>query len=186
MWVLTTIKHVDDGFLGHFLMLGNYQTLWDGPVVLVAYSFKGFILKKIVVEAHKHVYKRQINNLDVEVQKCRKTFLNNVKGVVFYGVPHVGGTQDLSKYFSWQCQQIHTFNKYTTQSNLLKILESFNLQLEQLLVDFNNVIHEDLNIYAFGEGLPLNMKWVKFSPSQIQGYSTRFISRTFLYYHNLC
>ncbi len=43
-------------------------------------------------------------------------------------------------------------------------------------MDFKNAIREDLNIYAFGEGLPLDMKWVKFSPSQIQGYSTRFIS----------
>jgi len=162
-------------FWGIF-MLCSYQTLWDGPVVLVAYSFGGLVLKSLVIEAHKHVYQRQVNNLDVEIQKCCKTFLNNVKGVVFYGVPHASGTQDLSKYFSWQCQQIHTFNKCTTQSNLLKNLESFNLQLEQLSVDFKNAIHEDLNIYAFGEGLPLDMKWVKFSPIQIQSYSTRFIS----------
>jgi hypothetical protein len=88
MWVLTTIKHVDDGFLGHFQMLGSYQTLWDRPMVLVAYSFRGLVFKSLMIEAHKHVYKRQVNNLDVEVQKCCKTFLNNVKGVVFYGVPH--------------------------------------------------------------------------------------------------
>ncbi len=82
-------------------MLGNYQTLWDELVVLVAYNFKGLILKSLVIEVHKHVYKRQLNNLDVEVQKCCKRFLNNVKGVVFYGVPHAGATQDLSKCFSW-------------------------------------------------------------------------------------
>jgi hypothetical protein len=56
MWVLIIIKHVDDGFLGHFQMLGSYQTLWDGLVVLVAYSFGGLILKSLVIEAHKHVY----------------------------------------------------------------------------------------------------------------------------------
>jgi hypothetical protein len=114
MWVLTTIKHVDDGFLGHFQMLSSYQTFWDGLMVLVAYSFRGLVFKSLVIDAHKHVYKRQVNNLDVEVQKCCKTFLNNVKGVVFYGVLHAGGTQDISKYFSWQCQQNHTFNKYIT------------------------------------------------------------------------
>jgi hypothetical protein len=70
----------------------SYQSLWDGPVAFVAYSFGGLVLKSLVVEAHKHVYQRSKNGLDDETHKCCKTFLNNVKGVVFYGVPHSGGT----------------------------------------------------------------------------------------------
>ncbi|CAM6004086.1 unnamed protein product [Sphagnum balticum] len=31
--------------------------------------------------------------------------------------------------------------------------------MEHLSTDFKNALHEDLNIYAFGEGLPLNKKW---------------------------
>jgi triacylglycerol esterase/lipase EstA (alpha/beta hydrolase family) len=77
-------------------------------VALVAYSFGGLVLKSLVVEAHKHVNQRLRNDLDDEVHKCCKTFLNNVKGVVFYGVPHAGGTQYLSNYFTWQHQQINT------------------------------------------------------------------------------
>jgi hypothetical protein len=38
-----------------------------------------------------------MNHLDVGVLKCCEIFLNNFKGVVFYGVPHVDGTQGLSK-----------------------------------------------------------------------------------------
>jgi len=145
-------------------------------VALVAYSFGGLILKSLVVEVHKHVYQKRRNDLDDEVHKCCKTFLNNVKGVVFYGVPHLGGTQYLSKYFTWQCQQINTSNKYATQPNFSKILKPFNPQMEYLSIDFKNSIHENLNIYAFGEGLPLDENWVRFSFHQIESYPTRFIN----------
>jgi len=56
-------------------------------VTLVAYNFGGLVLKNLVVEACKHVNQRPINDLDNEIHKCCNTFLNNVKGVVFYGVP---------------------------------------------------------------------------------------------------
>jgi hypothetical protein len=74
--------------------------------MMVAYSFGGLVLKSLVVEAHKLVYQKPMNNLNVEVQKRCEMFLNNLKGVMFYGVPHASGTQDLPKYFKWQCQQI--------------------------------------------------------------------------------
>jgi hypothetical protein len=101
-----------------------------------------------VVEMHKHVYQKQTNNLDVKVQNCCEKFLKNLKGVVFYSVPHAGGTQDLSKYFKWQCQQIA---KDPTQLGLLRNMESFNLKMEQLSTDFINSTCKDINIYAFVE-----------------------------------
>jgi len=145
-------------------------------VALVAYSFGGLVLKSLVVETHNHVHQRSINDLDDEVHKCCNTFLNNVKGVIFYGVPHVGGTQHLSNYFIWQHQQINTLSKYATQSGFFKNLESFNTQMEHLSIDFKNAVREDLNIYAFGEGLPLNKIWVRFSFHHIGSYPTRFIN----------
>jgi hypothetical protein len=105
-------------------------------VALVAYSFGGLVLKSLVVEAHKHVHQRSRNDLDDQVHKCCKMFLNNIKGVIFYGVPHAGGTQCLSNYFIWQHQQINTSNKYATQYSFLKNLKSFNPQLEHLSMDF--------------------------------------------------
>jgi hypothetical protein len=145
-------------------------------VALVAYSFGGLVLKSLMVEAYKHVYHRPKNGLDDEVHKCCKTFLNNVKGVVFYGVPHYDGTQYLSKYFDWQCQQINTFNNYSTQLGFSRNLEPFNQQMEYLSKEFKSVVHENLNIYAFGEGLPLDKNWVRFSFHHIESYPTRFIS----------
>jgi hypothetical protein len=145
-------------------------------VALVAYSFGGLVLKSLVVEAYKHVYQRPKNDLDDEIHKCCKTFLNNVKGVVFYGVPHCGGTQNLSKYFTWQCQQINMFNKYSTQLGFSRNLEPFNQQMEYLSKEFKDVVHEDLNIYEFGKGLPFDENWVRSSFHHIESYPTRFIS----------
>ncbi|KAH8934182.1 hypothetical protein BDL97_18G069400 [Sphagnum fallax] len=130
-----------------------YEALWDGPVAMVAYSFGGLVLKSLVVEMHKHVYQKQ---MDVKAHIYCEKFLKNLKGVVFYSVPHAGGTQDLSKYFKWQCQQIA---KDTTPSSLLKNMESFNPKMEQLSIDFNKSICENINIYAFVEGLPIDNEW---------------------------
>ncbi len=148
----------------------SYQMLWDKLVAIVAYSFGGFIFKSLVVEARKHVYQRPMNDFDFKVQKYCELFLNNLKGVVFYSVPHAGGTQNLSKYFKWQCQKI---TKDITRSCILKNMKSFNLKMEQLSVDFTKAICKDLNIYAFGEGLPIDNKWVRFSFKHID-YPTKF------------
>jgi hypothetical protein len=151
-----TIKNVVDAVLVYFKIFCSHETYWDEPVAMVAYSFGGLVLKSLVVEMHKHVYQTQTNNLDIKVQNCCEKFLKNLKGVVFYSVPHAGGTQDLSKYFKWQCQQL---TKVPTQSGLLRNMESFDLKMEQLSIDFNKSICEDINIYAFVEGLPIDKKW---------------------------
>jgi hypothetical protein len=145
-------------------------------VALVAYSFGGLVLKSLVVEARKHVYQTSKNALDNEIHKCCQTFLNNVKGVIFYGVPHSGGTQSLSKYFTWQYEQINKLSKYVTQPGFPKYLEIFNSEMEYLSMDFKNAVHEDLNIYAFGEGLPLDENSVRFSFHHNQSCPTWFIS----------
>jgi len=112
------------------------QSLWDGPVALIAYSFGGLVLKSLMVEVYKHVYQRPRNDLDDEVHKCCKTFLKHVKGVIFYGVPHASGTQYLSNYFIWQHQQINTLSKYVTQSSFFFYFKSFNPQMGHLSMDF--------------------------------------------------
>ncbi len=145
-------------------------------MALVAYSFGGLVLKSFMVETHKPVYQRQKNGLDNVIRKCCKTFLNNFKGVIFYGVPHSGATENLSKYFNWQCQQINSFNKDFSQPSFSRNLKPFNEQMESLSKEFKDAVHEDLNIYEFGEGLPVDKKWVRFSSYHIESYPTWFIS----------
>jgi len=166
-----TIKNVIDAFLVYFEIFCRYESLWDGPVAMVAYSFGGLVLKSLVVEMHKRVCQKQITKLDVKRQNCCKKFLKNLKGVVFYSVPHAGGTKDLSKYFKWQCQQIA---KDETQSSFLKNMNPFDQEMEQLSIDFQNICG-DINIYAFVEGLSIDHKWVRFLSKHID-YPTKFHS----------
>jgi hypothetical protein len=95
-----------------------------------------------------------------------------LKSLVVDSVPHAGSAEDLSKYFKWQCQQI---NKDTIPSSLLKNMESFNPQMEQLSIDFNKSICDNINIYAFVEGLPIDKELVRFLSIHID-YLTRFHS----------
>jgi len=139
---------------------------------MVAYSFGGLVLKSLVVEMHKHVHQKQMTKLDDKTQNCCLKFLKNLKGVVFYSVPHADGTQDLSKYFKWQCQRM---TKDKTRSSLLKNMKSLDRKMEQLSIDFNESICKDINIYAFVEGSPIDNKWVRFSFKHID-YSTKFHS----------
>jgi len=98
-----TITNVVGSFLVYFEIFCRYEILWEGPMAMVAYSFRGLALQSLVVEMHKHVYQKQMINLDVKTQNCCDKFLKNLKGVVFYSVPHVSGIEDLSKYVKWQC-----------------------------------------------------------------------------------
>jgi hypothetical protein len=54
-------------------------------------------------------------------------------------------------------------------------MESFNPQMEQLSIDFNKSICDNINIYAFVEGLPIDKKLVRFLAIHID-YLTRFHS----------
>jgi hypothetical protein len=47
-------------------------------MVMVTYSLS-LVLKSLVVAMHKHVYQKQMNKLDVEVQNCCVNFLKNLK-----------------------------------------------------------------------------------------------------------
>jgi surfactin synthase thioesterase subunit len=141
--------------------LYRYDILWDAPIVLVGYSFGGLVLKSLVVEVQKHIYQRTINLIDVAINKSCKKFLENLKGTIFYGVPHAGGSEGFFKYFSWKCQQIMK-KKLRIHSSLLRNLTAFNRQMEDLSTDFEKAISQDLIIYAFCEGQALENKWVSF------------------------
>jgi hypothetical protein len=86
-------------------MLCSYQFLWEVPLISIVHSFGGVALKSLVVEAHKHENQISKNAMDEVMQKNCNKFLSNLKGVVFYGVPHVGGIENLPQYLiSYQLQ----------------------------------------------------------------------------------
>jgi hypothetical protein len=143
--------------------LYRYESLWDAPIVLVGYCFGGLVLKSLVVEVQKNMHQRILNLNDATTNKSCKRFLKNLKGTIFYGVPHAGGSEGFLKYFSWKFQQINTMKKkLRIHSSLLRNLTSFNRQMEELSTDFEKAISQDLIIYAFSEGRALEEKRVSF------------------------
>ncbi len=139
----------------------RYATLWIAPIVLVGYSFGGLVLKSLVVNARKHIYQKVTNEYERRTKKNCERFLENLKGTIFYGVPHTGGPK-LLEYFTWQSQEMNSIDKklMKAQSSLLHNIQYFNRQMEQLSVDFVDAIETNINIYAFAEGKPLNQNGV--------------------------
>jgi hypothetical protein len=54
-------------------------------------------------------------------------------------------------------------------------MESFDPKMEELSIDFKDSICDEINIYAFVEGLPIDNEWVRFSSKHID-YPTNFHS----------
>ncbi len=140
----------------------RYATLWIAPIVLVGYSFGGLVLKSLVVDVHKRIYQKVANEYDIRTKKNCKRFLENLKGTIFYGVPHTGGPRELLEYFISQSQDMNSIDKklIKAQPSLLNNIKSFNSQMEQLTVDFGHAIKANVDIYAFAEGKPLNQNGV--------------------------
>jgi hypothetical protein len=58
--------------------------------------------------------------------------------------------------------------------------------MQHLSIDFKNVVHEDLNIYAFGEGLLVNENWVRFYFATLKVIQLSSVIEHFSYCQNLC
>ncbi|CAN5952349.1 unnamed protein product [Sphagnum jensenii] len=147
------VTEIGRNLLQSLVVNPRYATLWIAPIVLVGYSFGGLVLKSLVVDVRKRIYQKVANEYDTRTRMDCKRFLENLKGAIFYGVPHTGGPKELLEYFTWQSQEM---NSIKAQPSLLNNIESFNRQMEELTVDFRQAIETNVNIYAFGEGKPLN------------------------------
>jgi len=102
-------------------------------MTMVASSFEGLVLKSFMGEIHKHVYQKQTNNLDVKAQNCCEKFLNFFKGVLFYNVSHISGTQDLSKVF--QVAMLTNHQGY----NLIRSFEKYEIFRSKNEATFNRL-----------------------------------------------
>ncbi len=98
-----------------------------------------------------------------------KDFYDKLTGVIFYSVPHEGGTKTFSTYFAQICQEKGFLNKThsITQQSLLKNVQCLDQKMEQLSMEFDRA-KENLNIYAFVEGLPINKHEVIFQYNDLQ------------------
>jgi triacylglycerol esterase/lipase EstA (alpha/beta hydrolase family) len=99
----------------------SYENLWCAPIVLVGHSFGGLIIKSLVVEIKRCMNQKPSNDMDLAMNARSKDFYDNLTGVIFYGVPHEGGTKTFSTYFAQICQEMGFLNKThsITQQSLL-------------------------------------------------------------------
>jgi hypothetical protein len=135
----------------------SYENLWCAPIVLVGHSFGGLIIKSLVVEIQRYMNQKTSNDIESAMNARSKDFYDNLTGVIFYGVPHEGGTKTFSTYFAQICQEMGFLKKThsITQQSFLRNVQVLDQKMERLSVDFDQT-KENLNIYAFVEGQPIN------------------------------
>jgi hypothetical protein len=125
------------------------------------------VVKSLIVEAEKCKNAPIMNLLDARAKRSCTKFLENLKGTIFYGVPHTGGGGDFKQYFVYQSQRLKDAKgEQFAKSGILKKVEEFNRQMAALSVDFENAVDPALIIYAFGEGRPIR-RGVSFSSKSL-------------------
>ncbi len=121
------------------------------PFVLVGHSFGGLVIKALINEAKRRSDCADTNALDKKAIRKAKEFLQNLKGIVFYAVPHTGA-------------DVATLLRYFKSVRLLKIIgnpKRFSRRMAKMSVMMQDTFYnKGINIYAFGEGKPTYLKKV--------------------------
>jgi len=117
--------------------------------VLVGHSFGGLVIKSLVVAAANYWCQyRQSNDLDKQLVADR--FLENLRGVVNYAVPHNGSF--LESYFTLG----HNLSGRVKLAEFMKQLKPFPEGMDDLSVMFDEIKHEkSILVYDFVEDKPL-------------------------------
>jgi hypothetical protein len=80
---------------------------------------------------------------------------------------HEGGTKKNSTYFVRICQETGDKTHSITQQNVLQNVQVLDSKMEQISMEFDQA-KENLNIYAFVEGQPINKDEVTFQYNDLQ------------------
>ncbi len=121
--------------------------------VLVGHCFGGLIIKSLVEEANKRAYSKVNNEIDEQSWKCADRFLKNLKGIVFYAVPHAGS--ELESYFK-RCSSNWSNKIFGVKlARFMENLKPHQSRMENLSTTFDSIMNGlRVNVYAFMEGIP--------------------------------
>jgi hypothetical protein len=109
------------------------------------------VIKSLVEEARKRALENVRNALDRKAKACAEMFFKNLKGIVFYAVPH-SGSKNLISYFT-RCNQITIPRRVVKLAGFMENVQPLQLQMEILATTFDAIVEEfSINIYAFVEG----------------------------------
>jgi predicted alpha/beta hydrolase family esterase len=120
-------------------------------IVLVGHSFGGLVIKSLMVEVDKAVKERALSTIEKKKQARCKAFQENVKGIMFYAVPHTGIDTDFKTYLTG-CNNIPYSHNSERLTGLMRVADAFNRQMVDLSTDFEFSVPEDINLYAIVEG----------------------------------
>jgi len=120
--------------------------------VLIGHCFGGLVIKSLVEEARKRARLGNVRNaLDRKAKESAEMFLKNLKGVVFYAVPH-SGSEKLISYFS-RCNQITIPGK---RAAFMQIDQPHQFKMEKSSTTFDAIAAElSLSVFALVEGKPM-------------------------------
>ncbi len=110
------------------------------------------MIKSFLAQVHKAV--RWDKGECYKGRDC-KAFQKNLKGIVFYGVPHSGSEEDFAKYMKI-CKNLKTSGSFLGLS--VGSFDEFNEEMESLNDDFRRSIKEDMKIMAIVEGRPMGQE----------------------------
>ncbi|CAK9216345.1 unnamed protein product [Sphagnum troendelagicum] len=121
--------------------------------VLVGHCFGGLVIKSLVEEANKRAYSRAKNPLDEQSKRRANKFLKNLKGIVFYAVPHAGFKLD--SYFQ-RCNSNWSNKIFGVKlARFMENLKPNQSRMENLSTTFDSImIGLRASVYAFVEGIP--------------------------------
>jgi len=120
------------------------------PFALVGHSFGGLVIKALVYEARR------------SSRTAAKKFLENLKLVVFYAVPHSGvDAETLTGYVNSRPRG--------AASCLPENMKPFSTKMAKMSIMMQDAFYDKkINIYAFGEGQPTHGKMVVEPASAMQ------------------
>ncbi len=113
------------------------------------------MIKSLLEEARKRARLGNVRNaIDRKAKASAEMFLKNLKGVVFYAVPH-SGSKNLISYFS-RCNQITILRRVVKLAGFMQNVQPHQLKMEKLSTTFDAIVEElSINVYAFVEGKPM-------------------------------
>ncbi len=112
--------------------------------MLVGHGLGGLVLKSFTMEVDKV---SKVNKAKGKLQKARcKAFQQNVKGIVFYSVPHITSEEECVDYW-----------KSYPDKFISKLCLDFSKQFSQHMVSLNvgfekSIEQQHINLFAFVEG----------------------------------
>jgi len=106
-----------------------------------------------VEEANKRAYGRVRNKIDEQSKRHANKFLKNLKGIVFYAVPHAGS--ELESYFK-RCSSNWSHKIFGVKlAKFMENLKPHQSRMENLCTIFDSIMSGlQVNVYAFMEGIP--------------------------------